>query len=70
MKKRGFTLVELVILIALLLIIGALVASCVSKNRCKNGETVKDTDGSMDCWGGDTYKHCEPSTHFVCHDQD
>lgn len=56
-----------VILLFFLLMFGL---SVHERASCKNGETVRDPSGDMDCWGSDTYKHCEPSTTFICHDKD
>jgi hypothetical protein len=61
-------LMEAVIVLAILFIVAAATINSCERITCKNGEDVRDNDGSMDCWGSDTFKHCEPSTHFVCHD--
>lgn len=70
MRRIGNNLMELVIALAFLVILGGLLLSSCERLLCKNGEEVRDGDGSMDCTGTEFYKHCEPSTHFVCHDED
>lgn len=66
---RGYTLVEILIIIVFVIILGTMAASGAARMSCKNGENVPTGSGAMDCWGNESFKHCEPETKFVCHDR-
>lgn len=71
MRRSRVTLIEVLVWTMLAgIVLFMLVAWAWERLSCKNGEEVRDGDGSMDCTGTEFYKHCEPSTHFVCHDED
>lgn len=58
-----------IVILLIVAMLGIFIASRVERASCKNGEDVPTGSGAMDCWGSETYKHCEPETRFVCHDQ-
>lgn len=66
-KQRLFTGFILLLLVGFL---ASVFISAAEKMSCENGEDVPLGDGSLECWGTETYKQCKPATRFVCHDKE
>lgn len=66
--KKGYTLVELLIVLAIIGIVISIGYSSYKRATCKHGHERKT--GGLSCTTTGSFTHCEPEVEFICEDGD